>query len=528
VTYLPDIALILRGLGVDDLPDAPGPVPVSAPFLRFLLSEFAKSAAFDRAFYERTYPDVAAEVARGAFRSAHDHFCRHGFFEGRAAVPPAFDPAWYGHRYPDLAGLDTAALRRHYLSHGRAEGRAGHAGEVAAEAWGEAAGLLSAPADDTELAHATIDQARVQVFGELFNGGPVLGEDRFSVRLRHTRYRRPVDQFDPQATYSHHLPGDWIYGGPAHEHFGHVMSEMVHRLLPSRRLFGDGGIIFIGTEDDEPVTGFESLPTFFQEILDYLAIDPDSVRVLHRNHIVERLHIVEQGSDFGSGPKPGYLAELRRFSVPRLQGMAGLPGPPADAVYVSRSGIEPSGGFLGERLLDEALEAAGFRIFRPEVHPFAVQLAVYRRAKLLLFAEGSACHGTELLGKAMMRTCLLLSRRESHLDIFSGILAPRARVFGQIEVGRTIGTAVAHPEDGQPLDHLGVSLIDAAQLSAFLLSHGAAAPIGLDGARYAEAARQDFATYLDWHRRHSRMLDEAHIDGLKRHLDEALKQLVTT
>jgi hypothetical protein len=536
VTTLPDISVILRGLGIDTLPDSDDHLLVSAGFLRFLLSALAQSAPFDADFYVTRHPDVAAEIADGRCQSAHDHYCRHGFFEGRPAVPPTFDAVWYGERYPDLAGLGAAELRGHYERSGRAEARAGHAGEQTVEAWGDAVGLRAEPPADHDLAYATLADARVQVFGALFDGGPVLGDDRLSLRLRHRRYRRPVDRFARHAGYDHRLPGDWIYGGPAHTHFGHVMSEMIHRLLPSRRLFGAAGILFVGTEDEEAMTGFDSLPDFFQQILSYLAIDPDAVRILHRNHVVERLHIVEQGSDFGGGPKPGYLAELRAFSAPRLQELIApcrRPGHPLAAllaarqIYVSRSAVVPSGGFLGESLLDAALAEAGFTIFRPEAHPVWVQLAVYRQARLVVFAEGSACHGTELLGTAMMRTCLLLSRRESHLDIFRGILAPRARVFGYLPCGPDIGTAAVHPETGEPLDNLGVSLVDPSSLSAFLRAWGASTPPVIDRARYAAAAEQDFTAYLDWHRWHSRLCDEPALDALQRNFAAAVKQIAT-
>jgi hypothetical protein len=45
-----------------------------------------------------------------------------------------------------------------------------------------------------------------------------------------------------------------------------------------------------------------------------------------------------------------------------------------------------------ETVIEDNLRRAGYGIFRPEMHSLAEQIAVYRRAGTLLFAEGSAVH----------------------------------------------------------------------------------------------------------------------------------------
>jgi SAM-dependent methyltransferase len=92
--------------------------------------------AFDAAWYMAQYPDVAASVAAGEFRSAMDHFRTHGAAEGRQAAPvpmgrdeaeAVFDSAFYLQTYPDVAsgladGRFTSPLA-HFRAHGWSEGR---------------------------------------------------------------------------------------------------------------------------------------------------------------------------------------------------------------------------------------------------------------------------------------------------------------------------------------------------------------------------------------------------------------------
>ncbi len=85
---------------------------------------------FDEAWHLRTYPGIAAAVRDGHFASAFDSYCR----TGNADRSPhwLFDEAAYRRHYPDLtndvlAGADLANGYDHFLRHGNAEGRIGHA-----------------------------------------------------------------------------------------------------------------------------------------------------------------------------------------------------------------------------------------------------------------------------------------------------------------------------------------------------------------------------------------------------------------
>lgn len=376
------------------------------------------------------------------------------------------------------------------------------------------------------LKFATLRNIKVEAFKhplvapapEGFHGGPVLNHPAHT-SLRHTRHGVPVDIFAPEEPFDSKLPGDWIYIGPKYHHFGHAMAETTHRIIPSLKLFSEGSWLrerwlFVATHTDKAMQSFADLPDCQQQVLRFIGIDPRQVGIVARNSIVGSLSISQQGSDLGNIPKAGYLDDLREFSHPRLEELFGTQ-PRPERVYVSRSDIVEGGSLLGERHIESVLEAEGFQIFRPEQHPLAVQMDVYRKANVLVFAEGSACHGVELLGTGMLGQVLLIVRRQTHRVAFRRVLESRARGFDWLEDSTFLGTAVAHPATGEPLDHMGVSLINVESLRKLFASYGISPLSGLRGYAYLAAAETDLEEYLDHHRRKgTRMLEQQALEGL--------------
>ena len=89
-----------------------------------------------------------------------------------------------------------------------------------------------------------LSNARVQAFttmpgapGEAFAGGPVFEGGKEDESFRHYRFGYPYDNPRTNEPYPATLRGEWNYLGPAHAHFGHVMAEMIHRVIPSLCIF---------------------------------------------------------------------------------------------------------------------------------------------------------------------------------------------------------------------------------------------------------------------------------------------------
>ena len=201
----------------------------------------------------------------------------------------------------------------------------------------------------------------------------------------------------------------------------------------------------------------------YRSAIEFFGIGPDNLRVVNRNSLVSRLNVAEQGSNFGGGPKPGYLDMLAAYSHPRLDELCR--GQPVSAkLYVSRSEIRHGGNFLGERYVQKLLAAEGFDIFHPEKWPFPAQMHRYRNAELVIFPEGSACHGTELLGARALDSVYALMRREDHLGSINAVLRPRAGKLEILTGMPSLGTVRVHPSEMRLLPELGVSTFDLERL----------------------------------------------------------------
>lgn len=363
------------------------------------------------------------------------------------------------------------------------------------------------------LEYRVVQNAKVQSFEppivrfpDGFRGGLVLTGNADD-KLRHTRAGKPVDSFRESAEYAKTLAGSYIYAGPIYGHFGHFIAEMVHRIVPARALGLKHPILFVSSHGWNPTPSYEHFPHYVKEILAFLDVRPQDVRVVSENTIVETLHVVEPGSDLGGGPKPGYLDMLRDFSASRLDHLHGATARP-EKIYVSRSALVPEGSILGERYLERELEAEGFHIMRPEELRFTPQMDFYRKAKVIVFPEGSACHGTELLGAGMMNDTFILPRREGQTHTFQRIIEPRAASFKVAGGVKYLGTASAHPRTGTPLTHIGVSWVDVDALAASFRELGLASLPNISRALYAESAEADFQRYLDFQARPGSAWDE--------------------
>jgi hypothetical protein len=530
--YVPHYRQVLAGLGLTSLDPAAPQATVDPAFLAFLLQEFARQQPFDAGFYAQAYPDVGGLIAAGLFSDFQDHFIRAGYQEGRLPHRLAFERDAYADRHPDLAPLrghdDGVALTAHFLQHGRFEGRSAHPdADAAAARW-----ALAAARRSLGLAHRSLTDAVVHAFltpllgpaGRGFRGGPVLTDAPEDAPLRHCRGGRPIDSFPPRDPPRERLAGAFVFAGAYCDHFGHAMAEMIHRILPARALFECRRLLFVGPATGWPPGPFAALPPVMQAALNVLQVDPRSVTVIHDSRVVERLHIVQQGSDLSLGPRPGYLGLLTAVTPALLAAAAPDGQPAADRLYVSRSRIIHGGLLLGERYLEDQLQREGWTVLHPQDLPLAGQMQAYRRARQVLFAEGSACHGVELLGSLGLAHCVLLPRRAESLHVFQATLRPRARRFDVLPRATLLGSVVADGQTGAALDNLGVSLLDFAALAPALRGLGLADLPGLNIAAYARAARADLAAHIAHHKRAGTpMVAPAAIKALQDRLAAALR-----
>lgn len=248
-----------------------------------------------------------------------------------------------------------------------------------------------------------IQPARVER-EKLPEGGPIWPEDAPYDFLRNLRGNKPSDSLPtagPETAERIDAPAVWC--GYAVRHFGHFIAEQAPRILAARRMRPDDLYLFLAP----PRVSAETLPSWFWDVLTWYGMPRDQVRVLTGKPVLVRtLRVFPQAEHLVVGPQAEYLDALDQLSAGLLTGVR----QDLEHVYVSRAGMG-SGKLGGEEYLEARLSAVGVTVIRPETLPLVEQLRYYARARTLIFAEGSAVHGRQLLGR-IDQHIVVVSRRK--------------------------------------------------------------------------------------------------------------------
>ncbi|MGD9615104.1 MAG: glycosyltransferase 61 family protein [Alphaproteobacteria bacterium] len=320
--------------------------------------------------------------------------------------------------------------------------------------------------------------------GAFFRGGPDWPYFATQIYARHcwNLIPRPVDS-RPHRTEP---PSDrierGIWCGPVSNHFGHMVADFGMRIAVSSRLDPVTPLVFsIAPDAPEP-------PPFFWQILDHLGVDRRRILLVQRPARFGELRVVPQAERrFGGRPARRHLRLMDALT-------AGNPppvSPGTERVFVSR-GRWPKGRFAAESYLDEVFAAAGIVVFHPETVDLHDQLYVYRRARMLIFSEGSALHALQLLGHVDADVAVLARRPGKRIAASS--LRPRVRSLRYIPAARGVIYGVSR--SGRPQLPAGISVIDENACLVGLRSLG----IDLDGIwephRHAESRDAEIAAWI--------------------------------
>ena len=227
-------------------------------------------------------------------------------------------------------------------------------------------------------------------------------------------------------------------------------------------------------------------PEFFWGILDWFGIPRDDTRMVSDPTLVPRLFVLPQAEQpMGPGPAPDTLDALDDIVGQRLGGLT-----QTGVVYVSRAS-EKRARFAGEEYLELAFSAAGVKVIRPETLPLAEQLRVYASATTLIFAEGSAIHGAQLLGRSLGDVVIVMRRPwiQPEDNPFRPNVEPRARSL--TGVNAVIG--LIHPLRpwGGPAIERCLTLLDPEALLGALAEFVPDLHLHLDPEAYRRAQHED-------------------------------------
>jgi hypothetical protein len=238
--------------------------------------------------------------------------------------------------------------------------------------------------------------------------------------------------------------------GPIVKHFGHQIGDFGTRYLHTGSK-EKGALMVFSTH--ERLFG-DNIPKFFWSLMDWYEIERERVKIISRPTLARKLIVAPQAEQLHHiGPSNEYLDLLDAHIKKKSLSLDAF-----KKVYVSRAGIKT--GIAGERYIEHVMSAAGFHVFRPEGVPLEKQLKTYLSAELLLFSEGSALHGLQLLGRNVRHVRVLVRRRNRNLADAS--LLPRCESLEYLDALR--GTITFRNKAGVMQRHKGISVLEEEKL----------------------------------------------------------------
>lgn len=294
----------------------------------------------------------------------------------------------------------------------------------------------------------------------IFSGGPIWPNFEQQTLIRQCRRSVPVDDKPVEGTeQATVLEGPHIWCGYLPPHFGHFIADQISR-LPAALLNcpPEAKLLFSLPE------GIGEPKDFFYDILETLGVAINRVVLQRKVPLeVETLYAPPLGETLYGKPDAEYLTILAKL----MDGL-GFQANPKEDVYVSRARLPASlSSLAGESYLEECFLKLGVKVIWPEKMTLRQQLQAYASARKLVFSEGSAIHGRQLLGK--IKQDILVIERRKRYNMARDVIAPRCSTLDYISA--IDGTVFVNPVPNGNLWQ-GLTVLDESRLIEGLLRAG--------------------------------------------------------
>ncbi len=283
-------------------------------------------------------------------------------------------------------------------------------------------------------------------------GGPIWPDFDRQTTVRHCRGGSPQDRAPAWTDNATLLMEDAVWGGFLDSHFGHFIADHLPRLPAALRERPDD--VYLFTVD--PGMTREGLGAWVWQVFDLIGLRTDQVRLVTEPLRVRCLRVGEQAESLPqNGPCGAYLDLVEHWA-------RDLTPVPAPLLYVSRVGLPQQGGgaHAGEGYVVGLLERLGVAVLDPADAALRDQLAAYAGAERIIFAEGSAMHGRQLLGRLKQDIAVLRRRPDKRLA--EAGLTPRCRSLSYHGVGNEM--LMAYWKSGAKRPNPALSLYDVDKL----------------------------------------------------------------
>ena len=353
-------------------------------------------------------------------------------------------------------------------------------------------------------------------------GGPIWPDWDNRTFERHCRDQKPID-LKPELTQeiAPFALDHAFWGGPIANHFGHQIADFSMRILPSRFVDPNAKLVF-SANLLEP-------PQWFHEILRWAEVGAYDVFFAKKAHQFDALSVCEQPEQLWmTQPAKEHLDMMDSFIHNKQLNLKPISQP----VYISRAGLNVTkASFAGERYLEHCINQSGGYVFRPELSPLEDQLKLYLRARELIFAEGSAIHACQLLGRFTANVDVL--SRNENFNIISPIISNRANSYRNVYAVKHVICGLTL--SGQENVWNTVSIFDLEKLHDYFKSKGLNISKCWNMDAYIDEVIKDVLTWVNYYTgnrpRNSmkndlaviKRLKRAQLDSIARHLEEKIK-----
>ncbi|MEO8241727.1 MAG: glycosyltransferase 61 family protein [bacterium] len=315
-------------------------------------------------------------------------------------------------------------------------------------------------------------------------GGPIWPGFATRTVVRHCRNNHPWDHEPalPDAMTALDQPAVW--GGFLDSHFGHFVADHLPRLPVS--LLKRPEDLYLFTVD--PGMTRDGLAGWVWQVFDWIGLARDQVRIVTEPLLVAELRVGRQAEMLPQvGPRAGYLDLIDRWFYQ-------LDPVRVPVLYVARAGMAARGGgaHAGEDYLVTLLRRLGVAVLDPAMATVPEQLASYAGARHLIFAEGSALHGRQLIGRVAQDISVI--RRRDDTRMAEAMLAPRCRKLSYLDVGSD--RLMTYWKTGAKRPDPALCLYDVARLQDAFRGWGLDLAAAWDAAAFRRAEAADVAAWL--------------------------------
>lgn len=347
--------------------------------------------------------------------------------------------------------------------------------------------------------------------GKCHVGGPIWTDWDKQISARHCRGGVPCDAQPLSTTSSLIITEPTVWAGPIAWMFGHQVADFSTRIARSIDQWPKANILF-GVPPKCEYWSFHQLPGFFREIVAWFGIPMERLKLLKQPAVFRKLFVTPQGEQLGGpGPDEKYLDRLdsivnKKFS---LKNGTGAP------LYVSRAA--QIGRVAGENYLEGVLLRTGCSVIRPEALPLDAQLSAYINAERLIFSEGSAVHGVQLMGRLNKPIDIIQRRPGSRIANYSlGKRTPSLRYHNVI---RQMVSGLWR--DGVPALDVGIAIPHEEALISFFESLGLPVSRAWSTACFQEAVSSDVCRWVEGELASPRSANKGSVEEIKRGLSMA-------